>query len=244
MGTYLMKKLIALLALVSTSVFAGPLDVTLQQRNALDNGNLTRTLASPATDGLFYFDAATKLPGYVTLGNGLTITNGVISAAALPSLSTVAYTGQAGDITGLAPVALSGSYNDLTNKPTIQAPVKFDYGDPVTRALSANTVYQATDPTKASVLTVTTACTASLSLTAGGTCSMQIRTSPTAGLTCSTGTVYGTVTNVNTGTLTIGLGLNQRVGSITTINLRSGSYFTLCPTAGTFDISVVDQTAG
>jgi hypothetical protein len=74
---------------------------------------------------------------------------------------------------------------------------------------------------------------------------MQIRTSPTVGLTCATGTLYGVWTNTNTGTLTVGLNLNQRIGSPADIKLKAGSYFILCPTSGTFTIDVaVDQTAG
>lgn len=165
-----------------------------------------------------------------------------------PTLAKVANTGMYSDLLGrptLATVAATGSYNDLTDKPAAPTPYVFSFGDPAARSLSLSTAYQALDPSKAAIITASASCTAALSLTAGGTCMLQIRTSPTAGLTCSSGTLYGTTMNANTGTLTIGLGLNQRVGSATTINLRAGSYFILCPTSGTFTIDgVVDQSVG
>lgn len=112
----------------------------------------------------------------------------------------------------------------------------FNYGAINTRTFAASTAYQATDNTKAAVVKVSPSCTASLSLTAGGTCTIQARVGA-PGLTCSTGTVIATWTNANTGTLTIGLGLNQTVGSPGNIELAIGEAFILCPTSGTFTIA-------
>jgi hypothetical protein len=265
-----------------------PYNVTLQQRNAADTGYVTRPLTTPANgaNGLFYYNGTSQLPGYVVLGDGLTINSGVLSATSSssaaqadwnatsgpstilnkPTISTVGMTGQYGDLFGapalaavatsgqysdiagrptLATVATTGNYADLSNKPAIPAAYTFNFGDPSARTLALSTAYQANDPSRAAIETISTSCTAALSLTAGGTCTLQVRTSSTTGLSCSTGTVYATLTNTNTGTLTIGLGLNQRVGSAATINLRAGSYFILCPTSGTFAVdSVVDQSAG
>lgn len=137
-----MKKLIALLFLVAAQAFAGPNDVTVQQRNSADSGNITRTLISPSTDGLIYYNTSTLLPGYVTLGTNLSITSGVLNAAGgaaqvqpdwnassglaqianKPTLSTVGMTGQYGDLIGaptLSTVATSGAYADLSGKPTL-----------------------------------------------------------------------------------------------------------------------------
>lgn len=136
-----MKKLIAaaLVCLISLAAHAGPNDLIINQRNPIDNGNILRTLISPPTDGLFYYNATTLLPGYLTLGTGLSVNSGVLNVTPAasqvnadwnaasgvarilnkPTISTVAMTGQAGDLTGLAPVALSGAYGDLTGRPSL-----------------------------------------------------------------------------------------------------------------------------
>jgi len=119
----------------------------------------------------------------------------------------------------------------------------FNFGLPVARTLVVSTAYQASTSTKPAIITVSPQCSASLSLTGGSTCTLQARIGA-AGLTCSTGVVAATWTNGNTGALTIGLSLNQIIGSPYGINLPAGAYFVLCPTAGTFTISAVEQAAG
>jgi hypothetical protein len=119
----------------------------------------------------------------------------------------------------------------------------FNFGLPVARTLAVSTAYQALVPAKPGIVTVSPVCTASLSLSGGGTCTLQARIGA-AGLTCSTGTVVATWANGNTGALTVGLALNQIIGSPYGINMPTGAFFVLCPTAGTFTITAVDQTAG
>ncbi|MFK3738959.1 hypothetical protein [Massilia sp. TN1-12] len=299
-----------LLALCSGTAYAEGNSLIITQRNSADTGNILRTLPNPPTDGLLIWNKSTNLPSYLTVGSGLVSSNGVLSALPTtqinadwnatsgaaqilnkPALKTVAITGQAADLTGLAPVATSGSYsdlsnkpvlfsgsyadlsgkptlfsgayadltgkpafaavattgsyNDLTDKPTIPAPYSFDFGEPVARTLALSTAYQASNTAKPSIITISTSCTASLTLTAGGTCTLQVRTSPTSGLNCSNGTLYAVNTNANTGTLAVGLGLNQRIGSTVDIKLRAGAFFILCPVSGTFTVdAAVDQTAG
>lgn len=145
----------------------------------------------------------------------------------------------------LSTVAVSGSYNDLSNKPTIPTINPFNFGAPNSRTLSYSTAYQATDPTKAAIATISPSCTASISLTTGSTCTIQARIG-TSSLTCSNGAVAATWTNGNTGTLTIGLALNQIIGAPAGINIPIGGYFILCQTSGTGAtvVSAVDQSAG
>lgn len=286
----LKKILFPLIMLLALPCFAQvyPYNVMIQQRTPDNLDYTNRVLPNPANNahGIIYFNGTTKLPGYLLLGDGLTVSDGILSASSTgaavqadwnasagpsrilnkPAISTVGMTGQYGDLFGtpalatvatsgqyadlagrpaLAPIATTGNYNDLINKPAIPSAYVFNFGDPIARSLAMSTAYQASDPSRAAVVTASTSCTAALSLTAGGTCALQVRTSPAASLSCSTGTVYATITNANTGTLTVGLGLNQRVGSAATINLRAGSYFILCPTSGTFAVdSAVDQTVG
>lgn len=203
-----MKKLLAA-ALLYTLAFvtacapahAGPNDLVINQRNSIDNGIIIRTMASPAADGMLYYNASTLLPSYATLGPGLTITNGVLnttpqaaqvnadwSAASgvaqilnKPALKTVALTGQAGDLTGLAPVALSGAYADLTGRPAAALPRVFGY-----RVPALNTCFQLStsrDVQASYVVDVTT----TLTLIGGARGSVYMRSY--ADSTCSTGQV-------------------------------------------------------
>jgi len=120
----------------------------------------------------------------------------------------------------------------------------FNYGTPSARTLTLGTAYQASDNTKAAVITVSPQCGATLSLTTGQTCTMQARIG-VSGLTCSSGTIVGTWTNGNTGSLSIGLNLTQTIGSPGDIKLPTGAYFVLCQVSGTITLNqVVDQSAG
>lgn len=126
--------------------------------------------------------------------------------------------------------------------PGTPAPV-FNFGLPAARTLALTTPYQATNPAKPAIVTVSPSCTASLTLSGGGTCSMQARIGA-APLTCTSGTVVATWTNGNTGTLSVGLAMNQTVGAPYGINLPTGASFILCPTSGTFTVTAAEQIAG
>lgn len=332
-----MRKLLlavwTLLCMAQASAQFIPNSIRVSQRLPDNSGYINRDLIPPADgkDGLFLYNGTTLLPGYVTLGTGLSVTSGVLNSASQvnadwnatsgpaqiqnkPIISMVGMTGQYGDllgkptavssftndagyidstglntalsgyatnnalntglagkdalgsaaaaqafsiqranhtgtqpastITGLATVATSGSYNDLSNKPTIPTVTQFNFGSPNARTLAVSTAYQATDPTKAAVVTVSPQCSATITLSSGSTCTMQARIGA-SGLTCSTGTVVAQWTNGNTGTLTVGLNLTQIIGGPGDIKLPIGGWFILCPTAGTFTInSAVDQSAG
>lgn len=119
----------------------------------------------------------------------------------------------------------------------------FNFGLPAARTLAMTTPYQATNPAKPAIVTVSPSCTASLTLSGGGTCSMQARIGA-APLTCTGGTVVATWTNGNTGALSVGLALNQTVGAPYGISLPTGASFILCPTSGTFTVTAAEQIAG
>lgn len=293
-----MKKALLLVAalLLSTAAAAGPNSIVFTQRNAADTGNVLRTPQQPAVDALVYFNVATNLPAYWTLGPGLSVTNGVLSASGTgpapvnadwsatsglaqilnkPAFASVALSGNYGDLSGrpaLASVATSGAYADLTGKPALfsglyadlsgkpvlstvatsgdyndlvnkPAPYTFNFGMPVTRTLALSTAYTALNAAKPATVTVSPTCTASLTLSGGGTCTLQARIG-TAPLTCSSGTVVATWTNGNTGALSVGLALNQTVGAPYSINLPAGASMVLCPTAGTFTVSAAEQSVG
>jgi len=122
---------------------------------------------------------------------------------------------------------------------------QFNFGTPNSRTLALSTAYQATDSTKAAIASISPQCTASISLTGGSTCTIQARLGGST-LSCTTGTVVATWTNGNTGTLTVGLALNQIIGAPGSINVPIGGYFILCQTSGTGATitTAVDQSAG
>lgn len=135
-----MKKLLALVLLFPSLVFAAANSMLLEQRNSTNNGNITRIVDFPATDGLFWYNTTTFLPSVVTLGTNLSITGGVLNAASSaqvnsdwtassgvaqilnkPSFATVAFTGLYADLTG-QPSLFSGAYGDLTGIPSTFTP--------------------------------------------------------------------------------------------------------------------------
>jgi len=118
-------------------------------------------------------EATTSTLGGVIVGSGLSVTSGTISTtfdgaysslSGIPTFATVATSGSYADLTN-KPTLFSGSYTDLTNKPTIP-----------------------------SAIYSTIAVTGQTSLTAG---------SSTATLTLAAGTGISLTTNAGTGTLTI-----------------------------------------
>jgi hypothetical protein len=138
---------------------------------------------------------------------------------------------------------LSSQFSVVGGELTVSG-APFNYGLPVARSIAVSTSYQASTPTKATDVTVSPTCSATLSLAVGQTCALEARVSSSTA-TCSTGTVVATWTNENSGSLTIGLGLTQRIGAPGIIKLPIGAYFILCPLSGTFTITTaVDQTAG
>lgn len=126
------------------------------------------------------------------------------------------------------------------NIPTPSAAPLFNYSAPAAKAVVANTSYQATDPTKAAIVTISPACTNNTTVLASSACTLQVRQSNAAGLTCSTGTVQSTWTS----TVNLGLVFTAGNGFPFDVKLPIGGYFIVCPTAGTFTISAVEQSAG
>lgn len=230
--TLIMKKFLALIAaIIATAAIAQvqPYNITLQQRNSTDTGYITRPLATPAgsADGMIYYNGTTQLPGYVVLGGGLSIGSGILAATVTTSPVNADWNASS----GLA---------QILNKPTIPTITPFNYGAPNVRTLNMATAYQATDPSKAAVVTVSPQCTNTTTLIAASACTMTARVG-VAGLTCSTGTVIAMWTS----TYTLGLVLTNASGSPMDIKLPIGGYFILCSISGTFTInSAVDQSAG
>lgn len=118
-----MKRIIALvLALISAPSWALEYDLVMMQRNSVDTGQLTRLVARPAagTDGILGYNGTTQLPVFFSIGAGLSLNSGVLSATG-SSGGVVTWASVTGKPT-FAPVATSGAYSDLTGIPATFAP--------------------------------------------------------------------------------------------------------------------------
>lgn len=233
MGTNDMKKILAIvLAFASLFAYADPTDVTVRQRRADDMGYLDRFIAFPAggISCLFALDGTTMLPGCYTLGTGLTLTGTVLTASG--SAGPQGIQGSTGPTGPQGPQGVQGVAG--TAAPT------FNFSAPTARTLAVSTAYQAADNTKAALLTVSPACTNATTVLAASACTLQVRQFSAAGLTCSTGTVVSTWSS----TIALGLVITQGNSFPLDIKLPIGGYLILCPTAGTFTIAAVEQTAG
>lgn len=118
-------------------------------------------------------------------------------------------------------------------------------GTPNTRTLALATAYQATDITKPAIVTVNLSSTASISLSGGGTNTASIVIGSTNAVASGTGTTICSYANSNTGTLTIGLGLNTIQAGPCSFALPTGWFWAVRQTAGTVTItSSFDQSLG
>lgn len=120
------KFFIALLGLLAPLLgAAAPYDVIVNQKDSTDTIFLVRTFTVPAASasGLMYLDGPTALPGYLTLGTGLSISSGTLNAAAQLNADWNAVSGvtQIANKPSFATVAFSGQYSDLIGAPTVQA---------------------------------------------------------------------------------------------------------------------------
>lgn len=246
-----MKKIITFIALtvLSVSAYAQATANCIQliQRNEADNGAYIRYACPPASgDGMLVQDAAANLPTQLKIGPGLLRTGDTLSA---PSPDLSGYASSSALSAGLSTKfnIPSGSVSEYLRGdgsratfPTIPSATPFAFGAPAAKTVAVSTAYQATDITKAAVVTLNPACTNATTLLAASACTLQIRQSSAAGLTCSTGTVVSTWTS----TIALGLVITQGNGFPIDVKLPAGGYFIICPSAGTFTISAVEQSAG
>lgn len=138
-------------------------------------------------------------------------------------------------------VSLGSSASCGSNGPAV--PVTM--GTPNTRTLSLATAYQATDPTKIAIVTITLTSTANFSLSGGTTNSATIFIGPTNGVASGTGTAIDSYSNSVTGTIAIGLNQNSVQTTSYTINLPTGWFIAVKQTSGTVSISsAFDQSVG
>lgn len=198
---------------------------------------ITSTPTTLASYGIT--DAATS----VALGSGLATKFNV------PAGSTAQYLRGDGSLAAFPSIPSAQIQSDwnavsglgvILNKPSIPTITPFNFSAPAARTLAVATQYQAADPSKAAIATISPSCVNATTVLASSACTIQVRQASTAGLTCSTGTISMTWSS----TVQLGLAFNQTSGSPFDIKLPTGGYFILCATAGTFTISAVEQSAG
>lgn len=250
MDSCAMKNILILLLALAGAAQADPTDVTVRQRNVTDTGYVDRFVQFPAggVSCLFSLDGTTVQPGCYLIGSGLSLGSGILSASgATGPQGPQGPTGGAGPqgIQGVAgPTGSTGAQGPIgptgpQGIPGNSAPL-FGFGPPAAKTVAVSTAYQAADIAKAAVVTLSPTCTNTTTLLAASACTMQIRQSSAAGMTCSTGTVVSTWTS----TIALGLVITQGNGFPVDVKLPAGGYFIVCPSAGTFTISAVEQTAG
>lgn len=240
-----MKKLIAFFAALTIAALANaaPDEFRIVQRDSTDTFTYTRIVPPPnpfTQSSVLMFDQITGLPVLGAI-SGLTWDGTTLSAAAGVQADWTAAAGAAQILNkpALALVATSGSYSDLSNKPTIPTVSPFNFSQPTSRTIAVSTSYQASDVTKAAVIYPSLTCQNSTTLLASSACTAQVRMGASA-LTCSTGVPYTTLS----ATVNLGLVFTAANTIPSPILLPIGGYFIVCPTAGTFTTTAVEQSAG
>lgn len=116
-----MKRILLALLLSSGFAHGAANDVAVEQRNATNNGWITRLMASPPSNGLMIYNTTTLLPNWVTTAGGLTLTGSTLTGVEQSNWLSVSGTSQILNKPTLATVATSGAYADLSGLPTIPA---------------------------------------------------------------------------------------------------------------------------
>lgn len=128
--------LILILGIASPAFAINSFDFFAMQRNVTNDGNMITLLPVPASsaDGMIAIDGSTSLAAMMTFGSRLsfnhTTKNLDIDLTAQPESnisSLVSDLSAKANTSSLATVATSGSYLDLTNKPTIPTPTSSTY---------------------------------------------------------------------------------------------------------------------
>jgi len=116
-----MKRLILILFLIPSISFGAAFDLLVNQRNIADSATILRTISVPAlnVNSALVIDSNTNLPRLYQFG----VSMGVIGDKLECGPDWMAVLNKP----VFAPVAVSGNYNDLINKPSIAAQVNSDW---------------------------------------------------------------------------------------------------------------------
>lgn len=113
---------------------------------------------------------------------------------------------------------------------------------PTSRALNMATAYQALDPTKPAIVTVTVTSTSSVSLSGAVSNAASILIGSSSTLVSSSGIAIGTYENVLGGTLVAGLNMSNKATCSYVVFLPAGWYFAIKQTGtGVSVVSAFEQ---
>lgn len=121
------------------------------------------------------------------------------------------------------------------------------FSSPTARTITKGVAYQASNPSKPSVITITLTSTSSASLTGVTSNAANIVIGATPNVVTGTGTTVAKYANVLGGTLLVGLNVTNSATCSYTINLPSGWYFAVNnanSTTGVAIDSVLEQVVG
>ena len=130
----------------------------------------------------------------------------------------------------LATVATTGSYNDLTNKPTIPSALTFTTS---AASRSFNSAFQVST-TKDAIVSYTVQIACALTLSGGQSGTVFLETSPDN----SVWTEVGRAVNTNTGSLTIGLNITN-TNAMTLAGFITRNYYVRLRTTGSGTITYI-----
>jgi hypothetical protein len=219
------KNLMRLGAVLSLGVFLTPLTsfaaIDRAVMNVGPDGNLNGTMSwiadffdgttyqfstgdyfdvSTTTTSLDYITKAQAAAGQWAAGQGYTINTFVWPYARIQDVNSAV----AAATSSLATVARTGSYNDLTNKPTIPTVTSMSFA---TSSRSLNSAFQVSS-TRASYVNYSVDIATTVSLSGGQVGTVYLEYADDSGFTTNV-TEIGRFVNGQTGTLVVGLTLNQ-----------------------------------
>lgn len=145
------------------------------------------------------------------------ITSGALSLARLPTIP-------ASQTSGFAAVATSGSYNDLSNKPTIPSVTRTTSYPSLSLQTSTGAVGTQLSSTRDGVIRCSVTITTQISLSGNSTGYVVAEVAPTNSATAGDWVEAGRVTSGQTGTLVVGLTLNQLGGGQVSADVPAGYY--------------------
>lgn len=218
-----MRSIATLLLLLSAGVaHSAANDLLFTQRDTTDTGTIPYWMPFPVGGGnaIVVMNGATTLPNVAPLSGGIIYDGANLTTSGIPQANVSGLTAALAlkaNTASLASVATSGDYNDLINKPTIDTPAQ------ASAAHVIGTTGWQISTTRNALASYSVTIATALSLAAGSAGYVSLEIASNAGFTTNLQEV-ARFTNGQTGTLTIGLALNQTVGGTLSGFVPAGNY--------------------